>query len=278
MADHLIGPQHLTTLTNEGTFGLGEIYIYQPPGSFALTPASRIALQAIGQYQHLLAGTGLDWGSGTGCLAIVAAKVPDVKHVIGLELTSANVQAAQHNARLNTVAARVTFLPSDSYAPLSEADRATFNAYRGQIDFILANPPSSAGDDGFGFRREVLRGGRPFLKPDGLVLLNISCQYGAQRIADLCRQIAGVSHEGVLASTAWVPFDLQRPDLRQCLHDYAAEEQRGGFLYEFAHPQNPATVLNAQAALAHFQQTGQSPLSQWQTHLFRFVGGDTRDQ
>ncbi|MCA9919534.1 MAG: methyltransferase [Anaerolineales bacterium] len=265
-------PQQLVSLTHEATFGLGELHIFQPPGSFSLTPASRIAVQAIGQHQQLLAGTGLDWGSGTGCLAIAAAKVPDVKHVIGLELTSANVQAAQHNAQLNGVADRVTCLQSDSYTPQSKADRAALNAQLGQIDFILANPPSSEGDDGFGFRREVLRGGRPFLKPDGLVLLNISYQYGAQRIAALCQQIAGFSHEGVLASTGWVPFDLQRADLRQCLHDYAAEEQRGGFLYEFAHPQNPATVLNAQAALAHFQQTGQSPLSQWQTHLFKFMG------
>ena len=269
--EHSYDPQHIISLPHEATFGLGELHIYQPPGSFALTPASRIAIEAIGQHQHLLNGLGLDWGSGTGCLTIAAAKAEGVKNVIGLELTSANVRAAHHNAVLNNVEDRVTFLLSDSYLPLSEADQETLNAHLGQIDFILANPPSSDGDDGFAFRREVLRGGRPFLKPGSLVFLNISYQYGQRRIADLCQQIAGFTHEGVLASTDWVPFDLQRADLRQCLRDYAAEEQRGGFPYEFAHPESPEASLNAQTALAHFQQTNQSPLTKWQTHLFRFI-------
>ncbi len=51
---------------------------------------------------------------------------------------------------------------------------------------------------------------------------------------------------------------------------YAAEEQAGGPLYEFHHPTATDQILNAQSALAHYQQTGQSPLSQWQTHLFRY--------
>jgi hypothetical protein len=77
-----------TIFVAEATAGLGEIQILHPPGTFALTPASRIAVQAIGKYQHLISGYGIDWGSGTGCLAITAAKIDYVKHVSSVSKSS----------------------------------------------------------------------------------------------------------------------------------------------------------------------------------------------
>ena len=85
-------------------------------------------------------------------------------------------------------------------------------------------------------------------------------------------QIAGYQYGGVVATTDWVPFNLGRPDLYQCIVNYAAEEQNGGMQYEFADPVRPETVMNARAALANYQQTQHNPLSKWQTHLFTFVG------
>src|SRR5437660_11819394 len=108
-----------TTLTEEMTGGLGELRIRHPAGTFALTPASRIALQAIGKHQGLLSGHGLDWGSGTGSLAIAAAKVPGVQKVVGLEIAEGNVAVARENAQDNGVAGKVTFVLSDSYSPSS---------------------------------------------------------------------------------------------------------------------------------------------------------------
>ena len=137
------------------------------------------------------------------------------------------------------------------------------------MDFILANPPSSEGDDGFGYRRVVLRGARIFLVPGGVVFLSVSYQYGMSRVERLCQDAPGFEYRGVLASTDWVPFDLNRPDLLHCSHLYADEERRGGFEYAFRHPRHEQT-MTAQAALAHYEQTGDSPLSKWQTHLFIF--------
>jgi hypothetical protein len=134
-----------TALNADATGGLGEIHIFHPSRTFALTPASRIAIQAIGNCQHPLAGSGLDWGSGTGCLAI-------------------------------------------------------------------------------------------------------SYQYGRQRVEGLSQRIPGFSYGGVLASTDWVPFDLQRPDLLHCLELYAEEERRGGLHYVFLHPEIPDVYLNAPRA------------------------------
>lgn len=262
---------HRTVLSADATGGLGEIQILHPPGTFTLTPASLISIQAVVENQRLLTGRGIDWGSGTGCLAITAAKVSGVNHVVGLEISEANVSIAQENARLNSVEDKVTFMLSDSYTPFSDADRQTLETLTGQVNFILANPPSSEGDDGFGYRRIVLEGARKFLMDGGMVFLSISRQYGSRRIERLSEEIPGFVYHGILASTDWVPFDLSRPDLLHCLELYAQEEQQGGLEYTFPDPDHPDKSMNAQSALCYFRRTGVSPLTQWQTHLFEYV-------
>ena len=76
------GQSEESTVTPQMTGGLCELRICHPAGTFALTPASRISLQAIGEHQTLLAGRGIDWGTGTGCLAIAAAKIARVESVV----------------------------------------------------------------------------------------------------------------------------------------------------------------------------------------------------
>jgi hypothetical protein len=261
-----------TALNADATGGLGEIHIFHPSRTFALTPASRIAIQAIGHCQHLLAGSGLDWGSGTGCLAITAAKIGKVRRVVGLEISALNVEMARQNAILNGVQDKVEFFVSDSYTPFAEGERKSLETLVGQTNFILANPPSSEGDDGFEYRRRVLTGARQYLGTGGVVFLSISYQYGRQRVEGLSQRIPWFSYGGVLASTDWVPFDLQRPDLLHCLELYAEEERRGGLHYVFLLPEIPDVYMDAQAALAYFRRIGLSPLTKWQTHLFRYVG------
>ena len=48
-----------TRFPAEESNGLGELTFLHPPRTFALTPASLIALQAIAQNQHLLSGSDL---------------------------------------------------------------------------------------------------------------------------------------------------------------------------------------------------------------------------
>lgn len=257
-----------TTLDDVATGGLGEIEIAHPQGTFRLTPASRVALRAIGLNRALLRGNGLDWGCGTGCLAIAAAKIGAVRQVVGLDIAPASVATAGRNARLNGVADKTTFFLADSYTPFAESDQQTLAAWRGQTNFILSNPPASDGDDGFEFRRVVLAGAQDYLVRGGVVFLNISYQYGRPRIDHLSQQFPRFRYEGVLASSDWVPFDLQRPDLLACIRDYVAEEAKGGLPYCFMGP--AGSPQTAQTAFAHFQQTGTSPLTQWQTLMFRF--------
>jgi len=257
-----------TVLPASETNGLGSIRIEHPRGTFALTPASLISLTAICYRQDLLSGIGLDWGTGTGCLAIAAGRMDSVRKVYGLEVEPANVDAARVNVTLNALDEKVRILHCDSYRPLTPSGARQLEALKHKVTFILANPPSSEGDDGFAYRREVLRGGRKYLEPGGRVFLSISSQYGAARVTRLVRDAPGFVYRGLLASTELEPFDLSRPDLLHCLKLYAAEERKGGLEYSFHDPQAQDRTMNAVSGLDMYLSTGRSPLMRWQTHLF----------
>ncbi len=245
---------------------------YHPSGTFALTPASKTLIHAIIQNKDKLHGVGIDWGSGIGCLAIVAASLESVDKVYGLEISKRDVDVSYENAKTNQVFDKVEFFHSDSYSPLMEKDKKILWGFNMKVDFIISNPPSSEGDDGFGFRREVLKGGRTFLKKDGIVFLNISLQYGQSRIEDLVKDVEGYHYKGLLYSTEWVPFDLNREDLLHCLEMYKHEEENGGMEYTFKSADlNISSYINAATAYEDYQKTGKSPLTRWQTHLFQLI-------
>ena len=253
-----------TDLSNEATYGLGELRIKHPPGTFAVTPASLASLCAIGTNQQFLSGNGLDWGAGAGILSIAAARIEAVTKVYGMEIVAANVEVARENAGLNGVEEKTEFFHSASFSPFDKTDGETVAALKCKVQFVLANPPSSAGDDGFDFRRRILGEAPDFLTDGGVVFLSISYQYGQRRIASLTNDAPGFTHRGVLATTDWVPFDLNRSDLLDCLRAYVQEERRGGFDYEFALPGEQADdLVNAQAAMAYYERTGESPSSKW---------------
>lgn len=109
----------------------------------------------------------------------------------------------------------------------------------------------------------------PFVVDGGVVLLNVSAQYGMPRV--LALESSDFGYEGMLGSTDPVPFDQAWPDLAENLADYVAEEARRGFAYEFLSPSGG--TISATEARSLFQATGESPLSRWQVHLFRKAPG-----
>jgi hypothetical protein len=260
-----------TLLNDQATFGLGSLEICHPPGTFRVTPASLIALEAIGRHRNLLSGVGIDWGSGSGVLAIAASRIAAVSRVYGLEFLEANVAIARHNARLNHADGKTAFLEADSFQPLAAEDRRVLEPLQGRVDFVIANVPASQGDDGFGFRTRILREAADWLTEGARVFLNISRQYGRERLRLLCKQCPAMTYRGLLATTDWVPFDLTRPDLLECLEQYARQERVGAPVYEFQHPRaDTPQPMTAQDACEHFRQTGESPLSKWEVHHFAF--------
>ena len=205
-------PQDLTEIPAPPALGPDPIRIHHPEGAFVPTPASRVALRAIGRHADRFRGRGLEWGSGTGILSIAAARISGVEEVLGLELDPRGVAAAGENARRNGVEAKVRFVESDSYRPVSPEGRKALERFRGAADFILANPPSSSPvGDGFEVRRVVVRGAPEYLKRGGVLLLSVSTQYGAARVRGLVSANPGFVHEGVAATTDLAPLRSSGP-------------------------------------------------------------------
>jgi release factor glutamine methyltransferase len=128
--------------------------------------------------------TALDFGTGTGCVAIaLAAKCPEAR-ITALDISPEALALARKNAAANQVEARVEFLLSDGFAALAAG---------AQFDLIVSNPPYIAsaeiatlepevrdhdprraldgGPDGLAFYRRLAAEAKNFLKPAGKIMV-----------------------------------------------------------------------------------------------------------
>jgi len=255
------GGQNGVVIVVDDVGDLGPVRVEVAPGGGPVTPASRVCARAIARCRDLLRGVGIDWGTGTGLLAILAARIPAVERVVAVEYDPSAVAVARANAASNGVSDRVEVIRADLFAAFDPADRATLRGLEGRADFLLANPPASDDGDGLEWRRRVLGTARPLLRPRAVVLLQVAAHYGDTRIRGLVDE--GYRYEGLVESSPWVPFDLGREDLRRALRVYAAEEGRGGLPYDF-HLADGRRI-SAQEALAGVGD----PLTRWQVHRYR---------
>jgi len=128
--------------------------------------------------------TALDFGTGTGCIAIaIATKCPAVK-ITALDISAEALALAQQNAVQNQVAERIEFLHGDGFAALGGP--RTFA-------LIISNPPYIAsaeiatlepevrdfdpraaldgGADGLDFYRRLAAEAKNFLAADGKIMV-----------------------------------------------------------------------------------------------------------
>jgi release factor glutamine methyltransferase len=128
--------------------------------------------------------TALDFGTGTGCIAVaLAAKCPNAK-IIATDISTDALTLAKENTTRNNVAERIQFLQGNGFAALSNDMR---------FDLIISNPPYipsaeietlqpevrdfdpraalDGGADGLDFYRKLAAEGKSFLKPDGKIML-----------------------------------------------------------------------------------------------------------
>lgn len=88
---------------------------------------------------HVRHPTVLDFGTGSGCLAISIASGFRGSRVHALDLSSPALEVARGNADLNGVADRVRFYQGDGFSALDGA--AASGHSRLQFDLIVSNPP-----------------------------------------------------------------------------------------------------------------------------------------
>jgi len=128
--------------------------------------------------------TALDFGTGSGCIAIaLAAKCPAAR-VVALDVSTEALSIATQNAVKNGAAERIEFRQGDGFAALKATER---------FDLIVSNPPYIAsaeietlqpevrdhdprgaldgGADGLDFYRRLAAEAATFLKPHGKIML-----------------------------------------------------------------------------------------------------------
>jgi len=139
--------------------------------------------------------TCLDFGTGTGCIAIaLAAKCPAAK-ITATDISTDALALAKENAVRHNVAERIEFLQGDGFAAF-ESDDVSPHSKTGsphQFNLIISNPPYissteiaalqpevrdfdprgalDGGADGLDFYRLIASQAAAFLKPGGKVML-----------------------------------------------------------------------------------------------------------
>jgi release factor glutamine methyltransferase len=133
--------------------------------------------------------TGLDLGTGTGCIAITLALERKNLRMVGVDLNPRAVDLARRNAEILRVRDRVRILEGDLFEPVG-----------GMVfDFIVSNPPYVpanlwhelppevkaegrlsllGGEDGTEFFRRIAGRVREFLRPGGFLALEIGHDQG----------------------------------------------------------------------------------------------------
>ncbi len=141
--------------------------------------------------------TALDFGTGTGCIAIALAVKCSSAKITALDISADALALAKENAAKNNVAERIDFFLGDGFAALPE---------KAQFNLLISNPPYIAaaeietlqpevrdfdprlaldgGTDGLDFYRRLAAQAKPYLKPDGKVMM----EFGDGQ-ADAIRQI-----------------------------------------------------------------------------------------
>lgn len=148
--------------------------------------------------------TVIDLCTGSGCIAISAAREIPGSTVYATDISGAALGVAMENAEKASVAGKITFLKGDLFEPLP-------GELMGRVHMILSNPPYvpageierldpevrdfeprqalSGGGDGLDFIRRILDGAPGFLAPGGWLVFEMG--YGQSKEVAWLAEAAG---------------------------------------------------------------------------------------
>lgn len=131
----------------------------------------------------------IDLCTGSGCLAVAAAKELPGAMVYATDISNEALTVAEENAMRNGVGARVRFLKGDLFSPFMESGIEVM------ADIIITNPPYVAkadfenlppevkdhepadalygGVDGLNFYRRILKDAPDYLSPGGFLIMEL---------------------------------------------------------------------------------------------------------
>ncbi|MCK4233855.1 peptide chain release factor N(5)-glutamine methyltransferase, partial [candidate division WOR-3 bacterium] len=126
-----------------------------------------------------------DIGTGTGAIAISFAQFFNNAHIFASDISEVAIKCAHQNTKKHNFGERVTFLSGDLFSPFVDVEKA---------DIIVSNPPYiptdeianlpdvvkkepmeslDGGKDGLYFIGKIIEDAKNFLKPNGLLALEI---------------------------------------------------------------------------------------------------------
>lgn len=154
----------------------------------------------------------LDFGTGSGCLAIALAVHCPAAQIMATDISAAALAVARANAARHGVETRIRFLPGEGFAALPPDAR---------FDLIVANPPYipsaeiarlqpevrdheprvalDGGPDGLAVLRQLAAEGRAWLKPGGRLMLELG-DGQSERAAEV---FAAAGWAGVTVENDW---------------------------------------------------------------------------
>ena len=144
--------------------------------------------------------TALDFGTGSGCLAIALAHHCPAAQVQAIDVSPAALALARENAARHGLAGRIEFREGDGFAAVPAGK---------QFDLIISNPPYipsaeiatlqpevrdydpggalDGGPEGLDYYRRLAAEAGPFLKPGGRLMLEIGDGQAA-RVGEILQQ------------------------------------------------------------------------------------------